>query len=202
MSSFFHIDIAYLIQTFGILGLSFVVFAETGLFIGFFLPGDSLLFTAGVLASQGFLNIWMMVPFLIMSAILGDSFGYWFGAKIGPKIFSRDDSFFFRKRHIERTHAFYVKYGAKAIFLARFVPVVRTFAPILAGVGSMPYKTFFRYNSIGGFVWAGGVTLLGYFFGKTIPHIVQYLTPIIVVIIFVSFLPIVYEVLKEKKVNK
>ena len=202
MSSFFHIDIAHLIQTFGILGLSFVVFAETGLFFGFFFPGDSLLFTAGVLASQGFLNIWIMVPFLIVSAILGDSFGYWFGAKIGPKIFSRDDSFFFRKRHIERTRAFYVKYGAKAIFLARFVPVVRTFAPILAGVGSMPYKTFVRYNSIGGFAWAGGVTLLGYFFGKTIPHIDQYLTPIIVVIIFVSFLPIVYEILKEKKINK
>ncbi len=199
MSSFFHIDIAHLIQTFGILGLSFVVFAETGLFFGFFFPGDSLLFTAGVLASQGFLNIWIMVPFLIMSAILGDSFGYWFGAKIGPKIFSRDDSFFFRKHHIERTHAFYMKHGPKAIFLARFVPVVRTFAPILAGVGGMPYKTFVRYNSIGGFAWAGGVTLLGYFFGKTIPHIGQYLTPIIVTIIVVSSLPIIFEILKNRE---
>lgn len=199
MSSFFHIDIAHLIQTFGILGLSFVVFAETGLFFGFFFPGDSLLFTAGVLASQGFLNIWIMVPFLIMSAILGDSFGYWFGAKIGPKIFSRDDSFFFRKHHIERTHAFYMKHGSKAIFLARFVPVVRTFAPILAGVGGMPYKTFVRYNSIGGFAWAGGVTLLGYFFGKTIPHIGQYLTPIIVTIIVVSSLPIIFEILKNRE---
>lgn len=134
-----------------------------------------------------------------MSAILGDSFGYWFGAKIGPKIFSRDDSFFFRKHHIERTHAFYMKHGSKAIFLARFVPVVRTFAPILAGVGGMPYKTFVRYNSIGGFAWAGGVTLLGYFFGKTIPHIGQYLTPIIVTIIVVSFFPIIFEILKNRE---
>ncbi|MHB1118025.1 MAG: DedA family protein [Minisyncoccota bacterium] len=199
MSLFPHFDIVQLIQAFGHLGVLGIVFAETGIFLGFFFPGDSLLFTAGLLASQGFLNIWVLVPLVIMGAILGDSFGYWLGEKIGPKIFTREDSLFFQKRHIDRTQKFYLKYGAKAVVLARFVPVVRTIAPFLAGVGSMPYSTFVRYNIIGGVVWGGGITMLGYFLGTFVPGVDQYLLPIILVIIVVSFLPIVREIFEERK---
>ncbi|MEK7568872.1 MAG: VTT domain-containing protein [Patescibacteria group bacterium] len=202
MSPFPHFDIAQLVQAFGYFGLFGIVFAETGLFFGFFFPGDSLLFTAGLISSQGFLNIWILVSFMITGAILGDSFGYWFGAKIGPRIFNREDSFFFHKKHIERTQKFYSKYGAKTVVLARFVPIVRTFAPILAGVGSMPYGIFVRYNILGGFVWGGGVTFLGYFLGKAIPDAERYLLPIVLAIIVISFLPIVREVVNSKREKK
>lgn len=199
MSMIPHFDLTQLIQAIGSLGLFGIVFAETGLFFGFFFPGDSLLFTAGLLASQGFLNIWFLAPLMILGAVMGDSFGYWFGAKVGPKIFNKEDSFFFHKEHINRTQRFYLKYGAKAVFFARFVPIVRTFAPILAGVGSMPYGTFVRFNIMGGVVWGGGITLLGYFLGSIVPNIEHYLLQIILVIIAVSFLPIVYEVISDKK---
>lgn len=199
MSMISHFDLTQLIQAIGSLGLFGIVFAETGLFFGFFFPGDSLLFTAGLLASQGFLNIWFLAPLMILGAVMGDSFGYWFGAKVGPKIFNKEDSLFFHKEHINRTQRFYLKYGAKAVFFARFVPIVRTFAPILAGVGSMPYGTFIRFNIMGGVVWGGGITLLGYFLGSIVPNIEHYLLQIILVIIAVSFLPIVYEVISDKK---
>lgn len=199
MVDFVHIDLIALIKTFGYLGLFAIVFAESGLFFGFFFPGDSLLFTAGLLASQGFLNIWILVPLIMAGAILGDSVGYWFGAKVGPKIFTREDSFFFHKRHVERTHNFYLKYGAKAVVFARFVPIVRTFTPILAGVGTMPYGTFLKWNIIGGVLWGAGVTLSGYFLGATIPDIEAYLLPIVLGIIVASFIPIVVELVKNKK---
>ncbi|MBI5816959.1 MAG: VTT domain-containing protein [Candidatus Yonathbacteria bacterium] len=199
MFDFLHFDLMALIQTIGYLGIFAIVFAESGLFFGFFFPGDSLLFTAGLLASQGFLNIWVFVALVIMGAILGDSVGYWFGAKAGPKIFTREDSFFFHKRHVERTHNFYLKYGAKAIVLARFIPIVRTFTPILAGVGTMPYGTFLKWNIIGGVLWGAGVTLLGYFLGAVIPGIERYLLPIVAGIIIVSFLPLVSEFVKNRK---
>ncbi len=191
-----HIDLIALIKTFGYLGIFAIVFAESGLFFGFFFPGDSLLFTAGLLASQGLLNILVLVPLMMAGAILGDSVGYWFGAKVGPKIFTREDSFFFHKRHVERTHNFYLKYGARAIVLARFIPIVRTLTPILAGVGTMPYGTFLKFNIMGGVLWGAGVTFLGYFLGTTIPGIERYLLPIVVGIIVVSFLPIALEFLK------
>lgn len=194
-----HFDITQLIQTAGYLGLFGIVFAETGLFFGFFFPGDSLLFTAGLIASQGFLNIWVLAPLMIIGAVLGDTFGYWFGAKVGPKIFNREDSFFFHKKHIERTQKFYSKYGVKTVMFSRFVPVVRTFAPILAGVGNMPYMVFLRYNVIGGIAWGGGMTLLGYFLGSAIPGIEKYLLLIILAIIVISFLPIIHEVVNNKK---
>ena len=193
-----HIDLIALIKTFGYLGIFAVIFAESGLFFGFFFPGDSLLFTAGLLASQGLLDIRILVILVILGAILGDSVGYWFGAKVGPKIFTYEDSFFFHKRHIERTHNFYVNYGAKAIVLARFIPIVRTFTPILAGVGTMPYSTFLKFNIIGGVFWGAGVTLISYFLGASIPGIERYLLPIIIGIIIVSFLPIVFEFFKSK----
>jgi len=198
MIDLFHIDLMGLIKTFGYLGIFTIVFAESGLFFGFFFPGDSLLFTAGLIASQGFLNIWILVPLIILGAILGDNVGYWFGAKVGPKIFTREDSFFFHKRHVERTHNFYLKYGAKAVVLARFIPIVRTFTPILAGVGTMPYGTFLKFNIIGGVLWGAGVTLLSYFLGAIIPGIDRYLLPIVISIIVVSFLPIAFEFFKSR----
>ena len=198
MIDLFHIDLIGLIKTFGYLGIFTIVFAESGLFFGFFFPGDSLLFTAGLIASQGFLNIWILVPLIILGAILGDNVGYWFGAKVGPKIFTREDSFFFHKRHVERTHNFYLKYGAKAVVLARFIPIVRTFTPILAGVGTMPYGTFLKWNIIGGVLWGAGVTLLSYFLGAIIPGIDRYLLPIVIGIIVASFLPIAFEFFKSR----
>lgn len=197
-----HIDLIAFIQALGYLGVWVIVFAESGLFFGFFFPGDSLLFTAGLLSSQGLLNIWVLVPLIISAAILGDFVGYWFGAKVGPKIFTREDSFFFHTQHVERTRSFYEKYGTKTIVLARFIPIVRTFAPILAGVGNMHYGTFLRYNIIGGVLWGAGVTLLGYFLGAIIPDIDQYLLPIILLIIGVSFLPIIVEMLKNRRIPK
>lgn len=202
MLDFLHFDIPALVQTAGYVGLFAIVFAESGLFFGFFFPGDSLLFTAGLLASQGLLNIYVLVGLMTLGAILGDSVGYWFGKSVGPKIFTREDSFFFNKRHIERTQHFYAKYGPKAVVLARFVPVVRTFTPILAGVGTMPYRLFLRYNIIGGILWGTGVTLLGYFLGSAIPSAEKYLLPIILGIIAVSFIPIIREVLHARNTQR
>lgn len=176
-----------------------IVFAESGFLLGFFLPGDSLLFTAGLLATQGYFSIWFLIPLIIVAAISGDSFGYWCGKKFGPKIFSREDSFFFHKKHAERAKTFYEKYGQKAILLARFVPIVRTFVPILAGVGQMNYRNFVGYNILGGFLWGGGVTLLGFFLGSAFPETEKYLLYIILGIIFVSFIPIAREFYLEKK---
>ncbi len=186
-------------QTFGYIGILAIVFAESGVFFGFFLPGDSLLFTAGLLASQGFLGIWTLIVLVPLAAILGDNFGYWFGAKVGPAIFRREDSFFFHKHHIERTREFYAKYGARAIVLARFIPVVRTFTPVLAGVGGMPYKTFMKFNIIGGVLWSAGILLLGYFLGAVFPNVDNYLLPIILAIIAISFLPVIYEIIKDRR---
>lgn len=187
------LDPAFLIATLGIAGIFAIVFAESGLFFGFFLPGDSLLFTAGLLASQGHFNIFLLWIGCMLAAIIGDSIGYGFGAKVGPKIFSREDSFFFHKKHIVRTQAFYEKHGKKTIILARFVPIVRTFAPILAGVGRMEYKTFLSYNVWGGIGWTTVMIFLGYGLGSVIPGIDRYLLPIIFLIIMLSFAPIILE---------
>jgi len=196
------LDPVVLINTLGLAGVISIIFAESGLFFGFFFPGDSLLFTAGLFASQGFFNIYILLAGSFFAAVLGDNFGYWFGKKIGPKIFTREDSFFFHKKHIERAQKFYEKYGNKTIILARFVPIVRTFAPILAGVASMKYSKFISYNIVGGFFWSFGVTLLGYVLGNIIPNVDRFLLPIIALIIVVSFAPIIFEYLKEKKKNK
>lgn len=199
MSILEFLDPKTLIQAVGLFGVFAVVFAESGLFFGFFLPGDSLLFTAGLLASQNYFDIILLVFGCTLFAILGDSVGYAFGKRVGEKIFTREDSFFFHKKHIERAQVFYEKYGKKAIVLARFVPVVRTFAPILAGVGKMEYRTFLKYNIIGGIVWAVGLTLLGYILGTTIPDIDKYILPIVLAIIVISFVPIITSYLREKR---
>ncbi len=190
-------NIVGLIKTAGYLGLFAIVFAESGLFIGFFLPGDSLLFTAGFLASQGYLRIWILIPVIFIGAVLGDNVGYAFGRKVGPMIFVKEDSLFFHKSYLDRAQVFYERYGKKAIVLARFMPGVRTFAPILAGVGKMQYADFLFYNIIGGIVWGMGLPLLGYYLGNTVPNIQEYLNWIIGAIILLSVAPTTVHILRN-----
>jgi membrane-associated protein len=190
-----------LLVTFGTIGLFLIVFAESGLFFGFFLPGDSLLFTAGLFAAQGTLNLPLILVGCFVAAVAGDQVGYVFGQRVGPALFKRPDSRLFKQEYVERARAFFEKHGPKTIVLARFVPIVRTFAPILAGVGRMQYRTFVSYNLIGGFLWAVGVTLLGYWLGNLIPDIDAYLLPIIALIIALSFVPIGLEWLKRRRVR-
>lgn len=188
-----------LIKGVGYVGLFVIVFAESGLLIGFFLPGDSLLFTAGFLASQGYLNITAAILIIWAGAVLGDNVGYAFGQKVGPRIFRKEDSLLFHKDNLERARAFYHEHGPKTIILARFVPIVRTFAPILAGVAKMDYPTFLRYNLIGGTLWTVLLTLLGYFLGSLIPDIDRYIFPILAVIIVVSVVPALIHVFQRNK---
>jgi len=194
-----YLDPAFLIQTLGLLGVFTIVFAESGLFFGFFLPGDSLLFTAGLLASQGHFNVFILWVGCMVAAIVGDSVGYAFGKRLGLRLLTKEDSFFFRKEHIHKTEAFYAKYGKKTIVLARFVPIVRTFAPILAGVGRMEYRTFLSYNVFGGVLWSTLLIFLGFGLGSIIPTIDRYLLPIVLLIIVVSFIPLLLEWIKQKR---
>ncbi len=171
-----------------------IVFAETGLLIGFFLPGDSLLVTAGLLASDTIgLNIWVLNGLLMAAAIAGDSTGYAIGYHLGARLFSREDSRFFHRDHLRRTQQFYEKHGVKTIVLARFVPIVRTFAPTVAGAGRMKYRTFLTFNVLGGVGWVAGMTLIGYFLGRTIPDIEHHLHWVIAVVILLSLIPIWHE---------
>ncbi len=188
-----HFDMLLLVQSFGYPGIFAAILAESGVFFGFFLPGASLLFTAGLLASQGFFNPWVLVPGVTIAAILGDSIGFWFGRKVGYRLFLRPDSRFFKHEHLQRAEVFYEKYGSRTILFARFVPVVRTFAPIVAGVANMRYRTFLTYNVLGAVLWAGGVTSLGYFLGTKIPGVERYLTLIILGIIVASSIPLMVE---------
>ncbi|MES2437357.1 MAG: VTT domain-containing protein [Patescibacteria group bacterium] len=184
----------------GYIGIFLTIFAESGFLFGFFLPGDSLLFTLGLLASKGVFNINVLIILCVSAAILGDSFGYYIGYRFGPRLFSKKDSFFFKKEYVEKTQEYFEKYGKRTIIVARFIPIVRTFAPIMAGVGKMNYKTFISYNIIGGVIWAGGILYASYQLGTRIPGIEDYLTYIIIGIILVSVLPVVYEfLLKPKK---
>lgn len=195
------IDPQQLLRSFGTIGLFLIIFAESGLLIGFFLPGDSLLFTAGLFASSGRLNIWVILVGCFLAAVAGDQVGYAFGKRVGPSIFNRPNSRLFKQEHVQRANEYFDEHGAKTIVMARFVPVVRTFAPILAGVGTMPYRTFLMFNIAGGFLWAVGVTLLGYFLGEQIgaDNIDKYLLPIIGVVIILSLIPPLLEYRKHKK---
>lgn len=193
----FH-DVVPLIKTVGYIGITVIVFAESGLLIGFFLPGDSLLFTAGFLASQDYLNIWVLCLLSFVAAVAGDSVGYAFGRSVGPRLFKREDSILFHKKYLQAAEEFYEKNGPKTIVIARFMPIVRTFAPIVAGIGKMKYRTFLSYNIIGGAVWGVGVPLLGYTLGSIIPDIDQYLLPIIVFIIFISIAPGIFHILRAR----
>lgn len=194
-----YLDPKFLVQTLGAFGVVAIIFAESGLFFGFFLPGDSLLFTAGLLASQSYLSFWVLLVGVTIAAIAGDSVGYWFGRKVGSKLFSREESRFFKKAYLERTRVFYEKHGKKTIILARFIPIVRTFAPILAGVGQMRYKDFLVYNIIGGLGWSVSLLSLGYVLGSTIPNIDQYLLPIVLIIIIFSMIPNIIDFLRSRR---
>lgn len=178
--------------SYGVLFL--IIFAETGLVIMPLLPGDSLLFAAGALCAlpESGLNVHLLAFLLALAAVLGDSVNYWIGRKIGPAVFHREDSIWLRKKHLERAHAFFEKYGGRAIILARFVPIVRTFVPFVAGVGSMSYQRFFTFNVIGGFIWIYAFTYLGFFFGN-MPLVKQNFGLVIIAIIVVSVVPIVIE---------
>lgn len=183
-------DLTLVLEAVGYLGLFALVFAESGLFFGFFLPGDSLLFTAGIIAAGGPFSIGIVLPVIFVAAVLGDSVGYSFGRHAGRRLFRRKDSAFFSQKNLDRSRAFYRRHGQKTIILARFVPVVRTFAPILAGVSDMRYATFLTFNVVGGLVWTLLLTLLGYGLGSAIPNVDRYLLPIVLVIIALSFAPV------------
>jgi membrane-associated protein len=201
-----HFDLKELIIAVGYVGLFAIIFAESGLLIGFFLPGDSLLFTAGFLASQQLdgkpiLSLPILLVVCFTAAVLGDSVGYSFGRRIGPRLFHREDSLLFHKKHIVRAQQFYEKHGPKTIVIARFIPIVRTFAPIVAGIGEMEYRKFVTYNIVGGVLWAIGVTVAGYFLGNVIPDVDRYLLPIIFLILVVSVLPAVIHVLRDAEMR-
>lgn len=191
------LDLVSLIKAAGYIGIFVILFAETGLFIGFFLPGDSLLFTAGLLASQGYLNPALLFIISFAAAVLGNMVGYKIGQKLGPAIFKKDNSLFFNKKHIERTQQFFGKHGGKALVLARFIPIVRTFSPVMAGVGNMNSRIFALYNFLGAFLWILLIEVLGFFLGQRIPDIDHYLLPIIALIIFISILPTLIYGVKE-----
>ena len=192
-------DLIGIIRTFGYLGIIAIIFAESGLFFGFFLPGDSLLLTAGLLASRGELNLVILLLTLPVAAVLGDNVGYWFGKKVGPPIFNRDNSLLFRRKNLLAARAFYDKHGGKTITIARFMPFIRTFVPIVAGAVEMEYRRFFFFNLIGGLVWAAGVTVAGYFLGQVIPPdtLDRYFLLILVVVILVSASPAMLHAWRE-----
>ena len=188
-----------LIQWGGYILLVAIVFTETGLLVGLFLPGDSLLITAGLLAGAGILNIWWLNGLLIAAAIVGDSTGYAIGARLGPRIFTREKSLLFNPKHVERTQRFYEKYGPKTIVIARFVPIIRTFAPVLAGVGTMRYRRFLTYNVVGGIGWVASMTGAGYVLGQTVPNISKHMHVLVIVIIVLSCVPIAVEIYRERR---
>ena len=175
-----------------------IVFAETGLLVGFFLPGDSLLITAGLVAGTGGLNIWWLNVLLIAAAIVGDSVGYAIGFRAGPRLFTREDSLLFHRRHLIRTREFYERYGGKTIVLARFIPIIRTFAPVVAGVGQMAYRRFLFFNVFGGIGWVASLTWAGYLLGQTVPNITQHVHVIVAIVVVLSVLPIVAEIVKAR----
>lgn len=181
-------------------GAVFIIFAECGLLIGFFLPGDSLLFVTGLFIAQGFIQtpIWLACVILAVAAIVGNATGYWIGFKAGPRLFNKPDSRFFRKEYVDKTHEFFEKYGPRAIVLARFVPIVRTFITAMAGVGRMDFKVFMTYSAIGGVIWAAGLTILGYFLGN-IEFVQKNIDLIAVLIIVLSLLPAAFEWLRARR---
>jgi membrane-associated protein len=198
-----YLDPTKLLEALGVyafVGVVLIIFAECGLLIGFFLPGDSLLFATGMFIASGAIgvNIWVACAVLTVAAVVGNIVGYWVGAKAGPKLFSRQDSKIFKKEYVDKTHDFFEKYGNKAIVLARFVPIVRTFITATAGVAGMDYRKFVTYSAIGGVLWATGVTLLGYFLG-TIPFVKENIEIMLILIVLISVVPMVIEYLKHRR---
>ena len=189
----------HLIRWGGYVILVAIVFTETGLLIGFFLPGDSLLITAGLVAATGALNIWWLTVLLSVAAIVGDSVGYAIGRRLGPRLFTKPKSMLFNPAHIERTRVFYARHGAKTIVIARFVPIIRTFAPVVAGVGEMHYRKFVFYNVAGGIGWVVSMTWAGYLLGQAIPNINDHIHIVVAIVIVLSVIPIVVELVRERR---
>jgi membrane-associated protein len=200
------LDPQYLLDRFGayaLWGAAFVIFAECGLLIGFFLPGDSLLFTVGLLVARGEISypLWLCCLVLTVAAVAGNACGYAIGAKVGPSIFDREDSRLFKQSYVTKTHEFFEKYGNRAIVLARFVPIVRTFITVMAGVGTMGFRRFVAYSGIGGVVWAAGVTVLGYFLGQ-VAFVRDHIEAMLMVIVGISVIPILVEFLRARAARK
>jgi membrane-associated protein len=196
MSSF--LNPTHLVQDFGYIGLFLIIFLESGIIFGFFLPGDSLLFAAGLLAAQGQLNLAAVILVAVAGAILGNNAGYYTGKKAGHGLFHRKESWLFSKKRVTEAHEFFEKQGGKALVLARFIPAVRTFVPIVAGVGEMEYKHFFKYNALGGLLWGISMPVLGYTLGKNVPNIDKYILPMIFLIILLSALPFMFHYFKNR----
>lgn len=196
-----YFDLAELIRTVGYLGVFTIVFLESGMMVGFFFPGDSLLFTAGFLASQGLLDIGVLIIGCFFSAVAGDSVGYYLGKRFGRKLFQKEDSIWFHKDHLTRAQNFYDKHGGKTIILARFIPVIRAFAPVVAGVGLMRYKQFVMFNLVGGILWAIIIPYLGYYLGSSIPDVDKYLLPIVGLIIIASILPALHHAIVDEEIR-
>lgn len=191
-------DVQGLIQWGGTFLVCLIVFVETGLFVGFFLPGDSLLVTAGVFAAAGVLRISSLLPLVVVCAIVGDQLGYWIGRQAGQALYGRQDSLFFRRRHLERAHQFYERYGGKTVMFARFMPIVRTFCPPVAGAAGMAYGRYLLYDILGGCFWAGGLILGGFFLGSFVPNIGQRIHWVIAAVIFISLLPAIFGALRGR----
>lgn len=191
ISDLFHrlSNLPELIQWAGFVGLTIIIFSETGLLVGFFLPGDSLLVTAGLLGAKGYLNVYQLAPLLTLAAMCGNSTGYFIGRTSGPRIFRRDDSLLFNKKHAMRAHEFYERHGKKTIILAQFMPIIRTFAPVVAGVGGMSFRNFFSYNVLGALAWIWSMTFTGYFLGRYIPGIDRHIEIVVIIVILVSIMP-------------
>ncbi|MDQ3239530.1 MAG: VTT domain-containing protein [bacterium] len=194
-----HFDLSEIIRQVGYIGIFAIVFAESGLLIGFFLPGDSLLFTAGFLASQGYLDVTILTIICWIAAVTGDQAGYMIGRKTGHKIFNKENSKFFHRDHLIKAEKFYEAHGGKTIILARFTPIIRTFAPVVAGAGKMDYKSFVFYNIIGGTLWTFSMILGGYFLGRVIPDVDKYILPIIAIIVLASIAPSAWHIFKEEE---
>lgn len=200
--NFNFFDPSVFLQTAGYLGLFLIVTAETSVFIGFFLPGDSLLFTAGFLCAAGYFNITAMILVSFAAAVIGDNIGYSVGKKYGTKIFQRSNSLFLDKTYIEKAETFYKKHGGKTLIFARFLPIIRTGAPVMAGVGQMPYHIFFLFNFVGAIIWTTSLNLLGYFLGRSIPDAPHYVLFVVVGVFLLSTGPTIFAVLKDKDRRK
>jgi len=192
-------DVENIIRTGGPLLVCLIVFVETGFFVGFFLPGDSLLVTAGVFSAAGVIPLkWILLP-VMLCAIVGDQIGYWIGRAAGSALYSREESLFFHKRHLQRAHEFYEKYGGKTVILARFVPIIRTFCPPVAGAAQMPYLRYLLYDIFGGVFWVGTMILGGFFLGRSVPNISQRIHYVIVIVVILSLLPAIFSVLRARR---
>ena len=194
-------DVTQIVQSGGLLLIAIIIFLESGMMVGFFLPGDTLLFSAGILAAAGHLPIIPAIVIIALAAIAGDNTGYHIGRKLGPRLFRKEDGIIFRKDLILKAEKFYEKYGTKTMLIAHFIPVVRSFVPVAAGAGKMDYKQFVIFDAIGDTIWAASITLLGYFVGSRIPGIQNYVEPILLIIILATLLPTIYHAMKDPKIR-